>query len=275
MAYVWKKDGIEFKNPLEYNGRKIINPDEELLIAAGYQKVDAPIVNEKNIIETCTELPAASEYYVNKTYLNKSDKEFYICTNENNTYQWKSINYYNKDILDKYFIFTNNDRLETYKSTTISSKVVIKEEANIVYPTTENTNFHQTEPVLYLDSVKEIPTSFATRVDVPPDFVLPAGYTSANLQDVVYDFGAISFRARHNNSLITRMFIDCDESIITGKVLDLSGDIAVNPEELREIRNEFHIYNANGKIVTLSPSLNQGDRPIFRICTRMRNRRRF
>lgn len=271
MGYIWIKDGVQFKNPLEYNGRKIINPSEQLLEEAGYQKVNAPIVNKKNIIEVCSGLPSASQQYENKTYLNEVDKEFYICTNENNTYQWKSINYYNKDILDTNFILTNNSYLLTYKPTTISSRVVIKEEAKIVYPTTEYTSFHQTEPTLYLDSVKEIPSSFATRVDVPPDFVLPAGYTSANLQDIVYDFGAISFRAMHNNSLITRMFIDCDESIITGRVLDLSGNIAANPEELREIRNEFHIYNASGKIVTLSPSLNQGDRPVFRICTRMRN----
>ena len=280
MGYIWIKDGVQFKNPLEYNGRKIINPSEQLLEEAGYQKVSAPIVNEKNIIEVCSGLPSASQQYENKTYLNEIDKEFYICTNENNSYQWKSVNYYNKDIFDKNFILTNNSWLETYKSTVVSSKFVVREDAKIIYPTQDNTNFHQKRNIqlfksilinsLYIDSIKEIPMVL-NDPDVTPNFILPAGYTSANLQDAVRDFGAISFRGRYNNSLAPRLFIDCDESIITGRVLDSSGNIATEPSDLREIRNEFHMYNTSGKPVTTTSTLNQGNRPVFRICTRMRN----
>ena len=100
MGYVWVKNGVRFKNPLEYNGKSIINPKDSILIAAGYQKVEVPIVDEANIIETCIELPEATQYFLNKTYFNLTDKQLYICIKDNNSYIWDSIKLSKDNVLE-------------------------------------------------------------------------------------------------------------------------------------------------------------------------------
>jgi hypothetical protein len=50
---MWKKNNIEFKNPLLLNGRKIFNPTAEQLIQAGYswQTNDNNDTNEDDTIQ--------------------------------------------------------------------------------------------------------------------------------------------------------------------------------------------------------------------------------
>lgn len=105
MAYVWMKNGKQFKNPLEYNNRKIINPSDTLLLSAGYQKVDIPTINEKTIVETRDQLPTPNQYYVGKTYLSIEDKGIYICAKEDNNYIWNKIPLSAENVLEVFSEF--------------------------------------------------------------------------------------------------------------------------------------------------------------------------
>ena len=217
------------------------------------------------------------------------NNEYILTGNNNDNKVWVKLgpdlsNYYPKNTFDKYFIFTDDNCLSTYLPVESSGTFVVREDSKLIYPTTENNNFHQSEPILYLDAIKEIPTSYIHRHDIPYNKTSPEVLTGTgeeytypnNFTDTTYDFGSIYFRGQYNGKWVPRLTIDCDESIITGSVLDLLGNIAANPEDLREIRTEFHIGDISGKNITgVAHSTNSNiTAPVFRICARMRNTRR-
>ena len=55
---MWKKDGVEFKNPLLWQGRRIFNPSAETLTAAGFVWVSEELARRQEFEAACADFRA-------------------------------------------------------------------------------------------------------------------------------------------------------------------------------------------------------------------------